>query len=142
MSREKKITRHTIGTGEPQPFCFLGVVSTEPDYRLSVMINRHLGTDLRRSNEDVIITTPAGTQHFSRFTPENSAFSLISNRSGGSVLLRKMKNIDYLLVPGGVHDRKEADDLAASLRIIPEITAVFIFESRDIPDRHLSLLIQ
>ncbi len=140
MSREKKITRHTIGTGNPLPFCFLGIVSAEPDYRLSVMVNRHLGTDLRRCNEDIIINSPSGTQQFSRFKPENCEFSLVSNRSAGSVLLRKLKNIDYLFVPGGVHDRKEAEVLAASLRIIPEITAVFIFDSRDIPDRNLTLL--
>ena len=140
MSTEKKITRHSIGTGETQPFFFLGLVSAEPDYRLSVMINRHLGTDLRKCNEDSIITSPAGTLQFSRFTPANLACFLVSNRSGGSVLLRKLKNIDYLVVPADGHDRKEAEELAASLRIIPEITAVFIFDSRDIPDRNLSLL--
>jgi len=104
------------------------------------MINRHLGTDLRRCNEDIIIASPAGTQLFSRFSPENRAFSLVSNRSGGSVLLRKLKNIDYLLVPGEVQERKETEQLAASLRLIPEITAVFIFDSCDNTDRNLSLL--
>jgi len=140
MSREKKITRHTIGTGEPQPFFFLGVVSAEPDYRLSVMINRHLGTDLRKCNEDITVAGQAGTQQFSRFSPENRAFSLVSNRSGVNVLLRKLKNIDYLLVPGGVQGKKEAEELAASLRLIPEITAVFIFDSRHNCDQNLSLL--
>ena len=69
MSTEKKITRHSIGTGETQPFFFLGLVSAEPDYRLSVMINRHLGTDLRKSNEDLVISSPAGIQSFTRFYP-------------------------------------------------------------------------
>jgi len=140
MSREKKITRHTIGTSEPQPFFFLGVVSAEPDYRLSVMINRHMGSDLRRCNDDITVAAPAGTQQFSRFSPENRAFSLVSNRSGGNILLRKLKSIDYLLVPGGGQRRKEAEQLAASLRLIPEITAVFIFDSRQISDQNLSLL--
>lgn len=140
MNRERRITRHTIGSGEPQPFFFLGVVSAEPDYRLSVMINRHLGTSLRKCTEDISITTPAGTQSFSRFSPEDRAFTLVSNRNGGSVLLRRLKNIDYLLVPGEEHNKSDAEKLAALIRPIPEITAVFIFDSRENSDRNISLL--
>ncbi len=140
MSTEKKITRHSIGTGETQPFFFLGLVSAEPDYRLSVMINRHLGTDLRKSNEDLVISSPAGIQSFTRFYPLNRAFALISNRCGRIVLLRKLKNIDFILVPGADQDRNEAERFAASLRLIPEITAVFLLDSRDNPDRNLPLL--
>ena len=140
MTREKKITRHTIGGAEPEPFHFLGVVSAEPDYRLSVMINRHLGTDLRKCPEEITVKTSSGSQLFSQFSTENRAFTLVSNRSGASVLLKKLKNIDYILVPCGQHNKKEAEALAASLRQIPEITAVFILDSRDNADRNLSLL--
>jgi hypothetical protein len=142
MSREKKITRHTIESGEPQPFHFLGVVSSEPDYRLSVMINMHLGCDLRKCSDEITVTAQAGKQTFSRFTPGNPAFALVSNRSGAAVLIRKLKNIDFLIIPGTgeKNDRNEAERLAASLREIPEITAVFIFDSREISDRNLALL--
>ena len=142
MSREKKITRHTIGSGEKYPFHFLGVVSSEPDYRLSVMINRHLGIDLRKQGEEITVATPAGTQSFSSFTPDNLRFALVSNRNGSNVLLRKLKNIDFFVIPasGGKDDRKDAEILAASLREIPEITAVFIFNSSEITDRNLELL--
>ena len=143
MSSEKKITRHTIESAEPQPFHFLGVVSSEPDYRLSVMINLHLGSDLRKCSDEITLATPAGTRAFSRFTPDNLAFALISNRSGSNVLIRKLKNIDFLIIPGTgkKKDRKEAEIMAASLREIPEITAVFIFDSREIGDRNLALLL-
>ncbi|HCM60609.1 MAG TPA: hypothetical protein DIS74_09590 [Bacteroidales bacterium] len=118
------------------------MVSAEPDYRLSVMINRHLGTDLRKCPEDIILDTAAGTRSFSRFAPGNRAFALISNRSGGTVLLKKLKNIDYLLVPSQQHDIKTAGQLAASLRLIPEITAVFILDSSETTDRNIALLAQ
>ncbi len=140
MSRERKITRHTIESAVPQPFFFLGVVSAEPDYRLSVMINRHLGTDLRKCPGDIIIDTSTGTRSFSRFSPENRAFTLVSNRSGGTVLLQKLKNIDYLLVPAQQDDAKTTEQLAASLRLIPEITAVFMLDSRSTADRNIALL--
>ncbi len=141
MSSEKKITRHTIESGKQQPFFFLGVVSAEPDYRLSVMLNMHLGSDLRKCNDDIVIHAPSGKQSFSRFSCGNQLFTLVSNRSGGSALIGKLKSIDYILVPGGDHDRKEAELLAASLRRIPEVTAVFLFDSLDNNDKNLSWLI-
>lgn len=142
MSREKKITRHTIESGDPQPFHFLGVVSSEPDYRLSVMINLHLGSDLRKCSDEITVSTKAGKQSFSRFTPGNLAFTLASNRNGTSVLISRLKNIDFFIIPGTGkrNDRKEAERMASQLREIPEITAVFIFDSRDISDRNLALL--
>lgn len=140
MSRDKKITRHTIDNPDPIPFHYLGVVSAEPDYRLSVMINRLLGTDLRKCPEDITVKTDSGTRSFSRFSPTDQAFALVSNRSEGRLLLRKLKNIDYLVVPCRKHGQKETAELAALLRTIPEITAVFIFDSRLTADRNLSLL--
>ena len=140
MSRDIKITRHTIESAVPQPFLFLGVVSAEPDYRLSVMINRNLGTDLRKCAQDIIIETPSGTRNFSRFKTENRAFTLVSNRNSGTVLLKKLKNIDYLLVPAQQDDAKTTEQLAASLRLIPEITAVFMLDSRATADRNIALL--
>ena len=140
MSRERKIRKHTIGSEAPQPFIFLGVVSAEPDYRISVMINRHLGTDLRKCPEDITIKTTTGTLNFSRFSPVNKAFSLVSNRSGGSVLLNKLKKIDYFLLPAQENDIKTTEQLAASLRLIPEITAVFMLDSSETGDRNIALL--
>ena len=143
MSRDKKITRHTIESGNPQPFFFLGVVSSEPDYRLSVMINMHLGCDLRKCSEEITLDTPSGSHTFSRFCPDNLSFTLVSNRCGANILIRRLKNIDFLVMPGTGqnNDRKEAERMAALLREIPEVTAVFIFDSREITDRNLALLL-
>jgi hypothetical protein len=141
MTREKKITRHTIESGEPQPFIFLGVVSAEPDYRLSVMINRHLGTNLRKCREEIIISSASTTSSFARFTTDDLAFTLVSNRNSGNFLLRKLKNIDFIIIPGRTPDLNATEKLLSSLREIPEITAVFLFNSRDYNDRNLSLLL-
>jgi hypothetical protein len=140
MSTGRKITRHTIAGEETPDFFFLGVVSSEPDYRLSVMINRHLATDLRKNTDDLAIRTDTGDQSFSRFTTVSHDFSLISNRSEGNLLLRKLKNIDFFILLSGQADRQIAEKLAASLREIQEITAVFILHSREISDKSLSLL--
>lgn len=140
MSNGGKITRHTIPGEERQEFFFLGVVSAEPDYRLSVLINRHLGTDLRKCDDEIAVQTNSGRPTFSRFATVPPELSLVSNRSEGHILLRKLKNIDFFLLICGQVDIQKAEELAATLRVIPEITAVFVLDSRKITDRNLLLL--
>jgi hypothetical protein len=141
MSTGGKITRHTIPEEERQEFFFLGVVSAEPDYRLSVLINRHLGTDLRKCDEEIAAQTDSGKPSFSRFTTVPPELSLVSNRSEGHILLRKLKNIDYFLLFCGQTEMQKTEKLATTLREIPEITAVFVLDSRKITDRNLLLLV-
>lgn len=141
MSNGGKITRHTIPGEERQEFFFLGVVSAEPDYRLSVLINRHLGTDLRKCDDEIAVQPDSGRPSFSRFTTVPPELSLVSNRSEGHILLRKLKNIDFFLLICGQVDIQKAEELAATLRDIPEITAVFVLDSRKITDRNLLLLV-
>jgi hypothetical protein len=140
MSPAKKITRHIIKTDETPSFLFLGIVSSEPDYRISVMLNRHLGIDLRKRPEEITDGTGSESHSYSIFTTSPAALSLISNKCVGSTLFKKMKNIDFLLQIHGTPDRKQAEALASSVRIIPEITAVFIFDSREVSDRNIALL--
>ena len=140
MSTGGKITRHTIPGEERQEFFFLGVVSAEPDYRLSVLINRHLGTDLRKCDKEIAVQTESGKPSFSRFTTVPPDLSLVSNRSEGHILLRKLKNIDFFLLFCGQTERQKTEELATTLREIPEITAVFVLDSRKINDRNLLLL--
>ncbi len=140
MSNGGKITRHTIPGEETEEFLFLGVVSAEPDYRLSVLINRHLGTDLRKCDDEITVQTDSATPSFSRFTTVPPELSLVSNRSEGYILLRKLKNIDFFLLFCRQTERQKTEELAATLREIPEITAVFVLDSRKITDRNLLLL--
>jgi len=140
MSPGRKITIHTMTGGETPDFYFLGVVSAEPDYRLSVLMNRHLGTDLRKNPEDITLRTGSGSLAFSRFTSVPPQFSLVSNRCEGTMLIRKLKNIDFLFLSYGLNIRQKAEELAATIREIPEVTAVFVFDSREISDRNLPLL--
>jgi hypothetical protein len=141
MSPAGKITKHIIKNEEIPAFLFLGIVSSEPDYRLSVMLNRHLGIDLRKKPEEITEGSGEKTHSYSVFTTAPITFSLISNRSMGGTLLRKLKNIDFLLNIHGTPDRKLAETLAAAVRDIPEVTAVFLFDSRDLSDKNIALLV-
>jgi hypothetical protein len=142
MNGKAKITRHAIIDSGTPDFIFLGIVSAEPDYRLSVMLNRHLAIDLRHSQTDICEVRGKDETTWSRFTTTPLTLSLVSNKSRGKILIRKLKNIDYLLVIHNADDGKNAGALAASVRKCPEVTAVFLFESLEIGDRNLPLLVQ
>ncbi|HUW91711.1 MAG TPA: IPExxxVDY family protein [Bacteroidales bacterium] len=142
MKEKEKITRHTIFSAEPAEFLFLGIVTSEPDYRLSVMLNRQLGISLQHSSNDIIAGSGDDAPHFSVFTTSPAILSLISNRTPGNFLIRKLKTIDFFLVIHGVPDRAKADNLSALIRKNPDITAVFVFNSTLINDRNTKLLVQ
>lgn len=119
----------------------LGIASSEPDYRLSLLLNKTLGTSLRNVSP-VIKTSDTGTeQMFSKFSctlvnPE-LVFDLISNRSGKDFLIRKFKNIDYIIQIYGFEDDYDATGMIRSLREIKNITGVFILDTGDISEKNL-----
>ena len=75
-------------------------------------MNRGLGTNLRKCRDDITISTKTENKVFTRFTSSNPALTLVSNHGKGSILIPKLKNIDFLLIISGQHDRKKAEELA------------------------------
>jgi len=140
MSPAKKITRHTISNEEIPAFIFLGIVSAEPDYRLSVLLNKHTGSDFRKNPEDITAISDKARHTFTSFISIRPAYKLVSNKNGESLFLRRLGKIDFLLTIGGPSDIKKAEGLAAMIRKIPGVTAVFVFDSREAGDRNVSLL--
>jgi hypothetical protein len=140
MNRAKKITRHTIPAEDFSQFLFLGIVSAEPDYRISVMLNRLLGAGLRKCDDDITAVTDSGENRFSCFVSDTPAFTLVSNHCEGGILLRKLRKIDFFFVISGAPDQKRTESLANTIRKIPGVTAVFVFNSRTVNDPNASLL--
>lgn len=140
MNREKKITRHTIPAADFPQFLFLGIVSAEPDYRISVMLNRHLGAGLRKCDNDITAVTDSSENRFSCFVSDTPPCSLVSNHCEGGILLRKLRKIDFFFVISGAPDLKRTESLANTIRKIPGITAVFLFNSRTVNDPNVPLL--
>jgi hypothetical protein len=142
VKEREKVTRHTIFSAEPAEFLFLGLVTSEPDYRLTVMLNRQLSISLQHNDIDIVAGSGDDAPHFSVFTTSPLMLSLVTNRIPGNFLIRKLKTIDYFLVIHGVPDRVKAENLAAQIRKHPDITAVFLFNSTLIADRNIKLLVQ
>lgn len=137
MKQPKKVTRIALVVDDTDNIIIMGLVSHDPDYKLSLALNRKFGLSLR--NISPIATPGIKTipETYSRFhdnsDPDGLLYTLVSNRNGKSHLVKKLVNIDYLLLIRVPDEGPDCDDLAASLREIDGVTAVFNISSLTIP---------
>jgi hypothetical protein len=141
MKRAQKVTKLKLNIEQSNDFILLGLVCSEPDYKLSQSLNKKFGISLRN-----IPPLKLADQEltFSRFSnsqnPDNIVFNLIANRSGISYLLTKLKNIDYLLQISDPEGEADPNVITASLREVITITAVFNIDLNTVKDKNLHYL--
>lgn len=144
MKSNQKIKRLQLENSHEDELILLGLVSAEPDYKMSLSINKLLGISLKNTTL-VKINDPSGEElSFSRFSdlsnsPE-TVFSLISNRSGKNYLLRKLLNIDYIFIVHNPENNDNIDKLTSRLREIETINAVFNIDLNIFRDKNLQYL--
>jgi len=146
MKSTQKVTRLKLNIEQNNDYILLGLVSAEPDYKLSLALNKKLKVSLRNispvrlSNENISELT------FSRFSNyDNSTdlmLNLVTNRSGKNYLLNKLKNVDYLLQIQITEKEVSPDNITSKLREIDTITAVFNIDPNTLNDKNLHYLIQ
>lgn len=139
MKETGKITRISIGTDQEENFDFLGIVTSEPDYRLSLLINKKLGISLKHSSEEIISDINNTSSSFSGFVTKDKEFALVSNKSGSGFLIRRLNKIDYFFVTAK-RNINSLDSITASFRELSGVTAVFVLHSHDIKDRNIEFL--
>jgi len=144
MKSTQKVTRVKLNIEQNNYYILLGLVSAEPDYKLSLTLNKKFGIFLKNipslrlsgnSNTEVI---------FSRYSNnadnEDFVIELVSNRSGKNYLLNKLKNIDYLLQIQISENEADINNVTSRLREIDTITAVFNIDINTIKDKNLHYL--
>jgi hypothetical protein len=146
MKSGAKIKRIQLKDNQTNDPDIIGIVSTEPDYKLSLALNRKLKISLKNDSPIVIREEPGVEVTFSRFSDisavPNPGYDLTSNRSGKNFLLKKLKNIDFIFQ---VHNPGDEDDLkaiAATLKNMECITAIFRIDTATIKDKNLQYIIQ
>lgn len=131
MKSSARKIRHKLSAGNDDSDRYIGIVSAEADYRVSLIMNRELGLKLKNSSPVVKSTDKKETQ-FSRFTSvsdySDTSYDLISNNSGREKLFGKLPALDYVLIIKGVTDNDARDKLIEKIRNIGEITAVFVLD--------------
>jgi hypothetical protein len=146
MKKNQKITKIQLDLNNPDEFIILGIVSAEPDYKVSLSINRKLGLSLK----NIAPVDLSGISHaelpFSRFSDTSDSpdliYFLIANRTGNNFLVKKLKNIDFLFI---IHDMESTgisrDKAIISLKEADLITAVFNIDIDIIGEKYLQHLI-
>lgn len=143
MKNGKKITRIRLSGIDLDDYLFFGLVSPEPDYKISLLLNRKFRISLKHSDPVNIEGKPGGN-HFSRFSDVESSggtWSLIANRANKEFLLRRLKNIDYILITHDPERELDPIKIVSELREVDTVTGVFRIEPEILKDKNIELLI-
>jgi hypothetical protein len=146
MKSTQKVTRLILNIEQNNDYILLGIVSSEPDYKLSLSLNKKFRISLKNILPLKLPGDNKSELSFSRFSnnedPSDLKFNLISNRSGKNFLLNKLKNIDYLLQIQTSENDVNFNFINLNLREIDTITAIFNIDINTIKDKNLHHLTQ
>ena len=146
MKHSQKVTKIRLETSQNENLILFGIVSHEPDYKLSLTLNQKIGISLKHSDSITVHDDFGNAHSFSRFTTSTTSssdiiYTLTSNRSGLFFMLKKLKNIDYLF---HIHNSDNSDlklKISAILRETENIDAVFPIDIKTINDKNTFHLI-
>jgi len=145
MKSTQKVTRIKLKINPHNDYVLLGLVSSEPDYKLSLSLNNKFKISLKNISPVRLSGDYNSEPAFSRFSNNDSAedmvFNLVSNRSGKNFLLKKLRNIDFLFQ---IHSENEINinNITSILREIDIVTAVFNIDINTLKDKNLQYLTQ
>jgi len=133
---QKKVKKVQLNFSSEHEITLYGIVSTEPDYKISMEINRTLDISLKSVNPATIEQGDKTEITFPRFSDiselPDSWISIIRNRSNSHSLLRKFPNFDYIAAVYTESDKFTTEEFAAKLRSVKHISAVFVIEKKNI----------
>jgi hypothetical protein len=145
MNNSQKITRIHLSVNEQDEPVILGIVTPDPDYKISLKLNKKLSISLRNTKPVEFRDNDGDDFVFSKFADSSvapdSVFQLVSNRSGNNFLLKKLKNIDYLLIIRDPGKNFKLEQVMLQIREIDSITGVFKIDFKTLKDKNLKYLI-
>lgn len=145
MKNSQKKTRIHLAVSDDDIPVVIGIVSADPDYRLSLKMNRKLSISLRNIDPVEFQDEKGDKLVFSRFSDSpqgaDSNFQLVSTRSGKHFLIKKLRNIDFLLLLQNSARETGIDKIMLQLREIDSVTGVFNIEKKILKDKNLRFLI-
>ena len=144
MRKTQRIIKIHLSVNEQDIPVVIGIVSVDPDYRLSLALNKNLNISLKNTGAIKFQDDKGKELHFSRFSDSSGPdwhFQLVSNRTEKEFLLKKLKNIDYLLLLQKPEKDFNPERILSQLREVDAITGVFNIEIRTLNDKNLKYLI-
>jgi hypothetical protein len=145
MKCVQKITRIQLKTNHMEEVALYGIVSSEPDYKLSLILNKKLGISLKNISPAIINNSNGNELTFSRFScaigSSDETFTLVSNRTGKNFLLKDLRNIDYIFRIQEPGMNNNIESITSVLRHTETISAIFVIDSKSVKDKYLQYLI-
>lgn len=143
MKSESRIRRvHLKVDNDDASFC-LGIVSSEPDYKLSLQLNKSLKTALK-NDKPLQVSHSGKTILFSRFTDtshnEDLYILLLANKSSNTYLLPKIKNIDYLFYAHDPDNELDEETFIKKIRSVGFVDAVLKIDIKMLGDKSMKYL--
>lgn len=146
MKSNQKVTRVQLSINHDDGLIMLGLVSSEPDYKTSLTINKRFKISLKNASPVKVNNTGQEELAFSRFSDLSKSpdisYSLISNRSGKNFLIKNLKNIDYIFIVHNNENENNIEEITAWLREIEAVNAVFNIDLNIFKDKNLHYLTQ
>jgi hypothetical protein len=142
----QKVKRIQLNVENNEKLFLFGIVSAEPDYKLSLALNKKMGISLKNISPLNLSDESGNEISFSRFSYTNlsddAVYNLISNRSGKQFLLKKLKNIDYIFQVHSTGSDNNNSKVTSLLRETEAVNAVFVIDTTTLNDRNLQYIIQ
>ena len=115
---------------EPAIFTLIGISCHLKDYRISFLLNKHLGLDfLKMEDLKITLTDKKDPAEFSLYNYYDedyfNRYYLICNRSQEYVLAPEIKQVDFLLIVEGEFKKAQKDRLIKSIRSIPNVLTAY-----------------
>jgi hypothetical protein len=146
MKKAQKVMRIQLEVSRNEKLFLYGIVSTEPDYKLSLALNKKMGISLKNKAPLNLPDDLGNEVSFSRFVYTNrsddAVFNLISNRSGKQFLIKKLKNIDYIFHIHRHGSENDSSKIISQLRETEYVNAVFLLDTGLINNKNLKYIIQ
>lgn len=144
MKGLQKVTRVQLKINRTEEFFLLGIVSSETDYKLCQILNKKFNIALKNIPPLKVNDNNLPESGFSRFSDSDNTtevtYNFTSNRSGSNYLLNKLINIDYIFYIHDPENEADTDGIAAKLKEIDSITAIFKIDLKKIKDKNLQYL--
>jgi hypothetical protein len=144
MKSVQKVTRIKLKVSHKNDMILMGLVSSEPDYKLSLSLNKKFRISLKNTSP---IKTFEGTESelsFSRFSDATGSpdiiFNLLSNRSGKNFLLKNLKNVDFIFQIHDSENEVNINQITEKLKEIESVNAVFSIDINTFKDKNLHYL--
>lgn len=145
MKSVSKITRIQLETNHLENVVIYGIVSSEPDYKLSLLLNKNLRISLKNISPVIIYSDNGNQLSFSRFSclagSTDETFTLLSNRTGKNFLMKNLRNIDYIFCVQEPDVDNNADRITSIFKKTQEITSFFLLDTKSIKDKYFQYLI-